>query len=161
MDRPEKESKKEKKQVIPAGKHSFECGPTTFVVDDKYEYIKLMGGGAYGVVCAALNKSNGQKVAIKKIPNAFDDSLVKPLDIEQKHELGFCGNYVNRRSILEWLEQNHGLHLDIFVIGDDMVKSINSYKCHFNLNIANDINYRSFETIGCGTHGSLCIFAVM
>lgn len=84
-------------------------------------------------------------------PNAFDDSLVKPLDIEQKHELGFCGNYVNRRSILEWLEQNHGLHLDIFVIGDDMVKSINSYKCHFNLNIANDINYRSFETLGCGT----------
>ena len=32
-----------------------------------------------------------------------------------------------------------------------MVKAINTYKCHFNLNIANDINYRSFETIGCGT----------
>jgi len=84
-------------------------------------------------------------------PNAFDDSLVKPLNIQQKYELGFCGNYVNRRPILEWLERNHGLHLDIFVIGDDMVKSINSYKCHFNLNIANDINYRSFETLGCGT----------
>ena len=34
-----------------------------------------MGGGAYGVVCAALNKANGQKVAIKKIPNAFDDLI--------------------------------------------------------------------------------------
>jgi serine/threonine protein kinase len=45
------------------------------VVDKKYDYIKLMGGGAYGVVCAALNKETGQKVAIKKIPNAFDDLI--------------------------------------------------------------------------------------
>ena len=84
-------------------------------------------------------------------PNAFDDSLIKPLNIEKKYELGFCGNYVNRKPILEQLEQNYGLHLDIFVIGDAMVEAINSYKCHFNLNIGNDINYRSFETIGCGT----------
>lgn len=84
-------------------------------------------------------------------PNAFDDSLIKPLNIKKKYDFGFCGNYVNRKPILEWLEQKYGLHLDIFVIGDEMVKSINSYKCHFNLNIANDINYRSFETLGCGT----------
>ena len=84
-------------------------------------------------------------------PNAFDDELIKPMDVEQRHELAFCGNYVNRKEILEHLEREHGLHLDIFVIGDDMVKAINSYGCHFNLNIANDINYRSFETIGCGT----------
>jgi spore maturation protein CgeB len=32
-----------------------------------------------------------------------------------------------------------------------MVEAINSYKIHFNCNISNDINYRSFETIGCGT----------
>jgi serine/threonine protein kinase len=44
-------------------------------VDKKYEYIRLMGGGAYGVVCAALNKENNTKVAIKKIPNAFDDLI--------------------------------------------------------------------------------------
>lgn len=48
---------------------------TTFVVDKKYEYIKLMGGGAYGVVCAALNRETGHKVAIKKIPNAFEDLI--------------------------------------------------------------------------------------
>merc|ERR1712060_493973 len=35
----------------------------------------MMGGGAYGVVCAALNKETGKKVAIKKIPNAFDDLI--------------------------------------------------------------------------------------
>lgn len=35
----------------------------------------MMGGGAYGVVCAALNRDTGQKVAIKKIPNAFEDLI--------------------------------------------------------------------------------------
>jgi hypothetical protein len=84
-------------------------------------------------------------------PNAFDDTLIKKLDISKKYDIGFCGNYVNRRPVLEWLQQSFGLHLDIFVIGDEMVKTVNSYKCQFNLNISNDINYRSFETIGCGT----------
>ena len=32
-----------------------------------------------------------------------------------------------------------------------MVEKVNSYWIHFNINLANDINYRSFETIGCGT----------
>ncbi len=49
------------------GKHSFECGGTTFLVDDKYEYIKQIGHGAYGIVCSALNKSINTKVAIKKV----------------------------------------------------------------------------------------------
>jgi mitogen-activated protein kinase 1/3 len=44
-------------------------------VDDKYEFIKQIGHGAYGVVCSALNKKNNQKVAIKKVPNAFEDLI--------------------------------------------------------------------------------------
>jgi len=84
-------------------------------------------------------------------PNAYDDDLIKPLNIEKTIDFGFCGNYVNRKSILHFLKDNYNLVLDIFVIGNDMVKAVNSYKCHFNKNIANDINYRSFETIGCGT----------
>jgi len=31
-----------------------------------------------------------------------------------------------------------------------MVEAINSYKIHFNNNLSTDINYRNFETIGCG-----------
>jgi mitogen-activated protein kinase 1/3 len=44
-------------------------------VDSKYKFGKLMGGGAYGVVCSALDTTTGEKVAIKKIPNAFDDLI--------------------------------------------------------------------------------------
>lgn len=32
-----------------------------------------------------------------------------------------------------------------------MVNTINSYKIHFNRNMSNDINYRTFETMGCKT----------
>ena len=34
-----------------------------------------MGFGAYGVVCAAHDKSTDQKIAIKKIPKAFQDLI--------------------------------------------------------------------------------------
>jgi len=88
-------------------------------------------------------------------PNSFDQNLVVPIDVEKEHDFGFCGSYVNRKEILHWLQQHFGLHMDIFVIGENMVKAINSYKCHFNLNMSwtrnSAINYRNFETIGCGT----------
>ena len=87
----------------------------------------------------------------KWIPNAFDETLLKPLDVEKVHDIGFCGNYVNRKPMLDHLTRSIGLHTDIFVIGEKMVEAINSYKIHFNCNISNDINYRSFETIGCRT----------
>jgi mitogen-activated protein kinase 1/3 len=57
------------------GKTSFVCAGTTFVVDDKYEYIKQIGHGAYGVVCSAYDHKLKNKVAIKKVPKAFEDLI--------------------------------------------------------------------------------------
>jgi len=56
-------------------KTSWVSGETKFVVDKKYEYIRCIGRGAYGVVCSALNKETGDKVAIKKVPNAYEDLI--------------------------------------------------------------------------------------
>lgn len=44
-----------------------------FVVDRHYELIKSIGHGAYGVVISARNVRDNTKVAIKKVPHAFDD----------------------------------------------------------------------------------------
>jgi len=44
-------------------------------VQDKYEYIKQIGHGAYGVVCSALDHKLKAKVAIKKVPKAFEDLI--------------------------------------------------------------------------------------
>lgn len=83
-------------------------------------------------------------------PNCFDDTLVKPMDISKEYDVGFCGNILNRQEYIDVLKDNFNFKSDIFVIGNDMVKAINSYRIHFNKNISFDINYRSFETIGCG-----------
>ena len=44
-------------------------------MQDKYEYLKQIGHGAYGVVCSALDHSIKAKVAIKKVPKAFEDLI--------------------------------------------------------------------------------------
>lgn len=60
----------------------YEVGGTPFVIDDKYQIIKQVGSGAYGVVASALNRETNKKVAIKKVfypptqvINAFDDLI--------------------------------------------------------------------------------------
>ena len=57
---------------------------------------------------------------------------------------------LNRSMYLDALKRNYDFIHDDFIIGESMVKVINSYKIHFNKNISTDINYRNFETLGCG-----------
>jgi spore maturation protein CgeB len=40
---------------------------------------------------------------------------------------------------------------DASAIGKGMVRAVNSFRLHWNRNLADDINYRTFETLGCGT----------
>lgn len=84
-------------------------------------------------------------------PNCLNDALIHPMDVEKKYAIGFCGNIVNREPYLSFIESSFLLKRDIFVIGADMVRAVNSYQLHFNKNIANDINSRNFETLGCKT----------
>jgi len=44
-----------------------------FVVFDYYQPVRILGHGAYAVVCEAVDLRNGQKVAIKKNKNVFQD----------------------------------------------------------------------------------------
>ena len=57
------------------GMHSFTVQGSTFHIDSKYELIKSIGHGAYGVVVSARDESTGDKVAIKKVANAFEDLI--------------------------------------------------------------------------------------
>lgn len=83
-------------------------------------------------------------------PNSYPDDLIYPIDVEKSVDVGFCGNILNRGHVIDSLDK-YRIKKDVFVIGDDMVKSINSYKIHLNCNISDDINYRTFETCGCKT----------
>ena len=83
-------------------------------------------------------------------PNSYSDELIFPKNIKKTVDIGFCGNVLNRGHVINSLDK-YDIKKDIFVIGDDMVDVINSYKIHLNCNISNDINYRTFETTGCET----------
>ena len=53
----------------------FNLSGTRFEIDAKYKPIKAIGHGAYGIVIACRNEKTGEKVAIKKIPGAFNDII--------------------------------------------------------------------------------------
>jgi len=57
------------------GKHYFTMWQNLFEIDTKYVPIKPIGRGAYGIVCSSINRETNEKVAIKKINNAFDNRV--------------------------------------------------------------------------------------
>ena len=112
-------------------------------------YMKIFHAGKYDKILQAIKDFVNEHSVW--FPSAYDHTLMKPLGIEKKYKLGFCGSVLNRGGLLDLLTEKYNLKKDIWVLGDDMVRAVNSYKIHFNMNIANDINFRSFETIGMGT----------
>lgn len=74
IGRSRKGMEKEKKSKD-VKKRAFLINQCKFVIDQRYEPIKPIGKGAYGVVCSAKDSQDGAKVAIKKITDAFEDLI--------------------------------------------------------------------------------------
>ena len=55
--------------------HRFKASGQPFEVPARYELVKPIGHGAYGVVISALDKETTTKVAIKKVTRAFEDAI--------------------------------------------------------------------------------------
>jgi spore maturation protein CgeB len=85
-------------------------------------------------------------------PNGYPSDLIYPRsDVSRDKEIGFVGSSIPQRDqILDAVSKLVPLKRDIFVIGEDMVKCLSSYKISFNYNIADDINFRTFESTGAG-----------
>jgi len=101
--------------------------------------------------CSYIKHFKAQRRKSLWFPNCYPIDLIKPVNVPKKFDVGFCGNYVNRKKWIDLLSKKFKLRRDIFVIGQSMVKAICSYKIHFNKNYSKDINYRTFETLGCRT----------
>ena len=85
-------------------------------------------------------------------PNGYPSDLIK-LDHEVKrdYDIGFCGSLIGNRSVwLNLIEDKFKLKRDIFVLGNDMIRALLSYKIAFNINIGDDVNFRTFEATGAG-----------
>lgn len=63
----------QQQQQQPAADNPGERRRIRFSVGDKYRVLEVIGEGAYGVVCSAIHRASGQRVAIKKIA-PFDHS---------------------------------------------------------------------------------------
>jgi hypothetical protein len=112
-------------------------------------YMKTFYDGKYDLILQSTPEFLNEHSVW--FPNCYDDDLIMPLGIEKRHDVGFCGMINNRGGLIDILSSFFAFRLDEKVLGQNMVHSINSYKVHFNANISIDINYRNFETIGCGT----------
>ncbi|KAG5518124.1 hypothetical protein PMAC_003310 [Pneumocystis sp. 'macacae'] len=70
-----------------------------FNVSDDYKVLDVIGEGAYGIVCSAIHKPSGQKVAIKKI-SPFDHSMFCLRTLREMKLLRYF-NHENIISILD------------------------------------------------------------
>jgi len=88
-------------------------------------------------------------------PVAAISDLVYPMDeIEKTKFIGFCGTlFPERLHLIERIENKFGFEIprDVWWLGNEMVKKINSYQINFNKTVGNDINFRVFETLSCKT----------
>ncbi|KAL6938287.1 Mitogen-activated protein kinase slt2/MPK1 [Hanseniaspora opuntiae] len=59
-------------------RHSFQVFNQDFIVDNRFQLIKEIGHGAYGVVCSArfMESPEDTTIAIKKVTNIFQKTLV-------------------------------------------------------------------------------------
>lgn len=110
-----------KTKKLPKGMHSFTVSGTTFEVDTRYEYIKLIGRGAYGVVVSAKDKKKGVKVAIKKVHNAFEDLIDAKRIVREIKLLSFFDheNIISLLDVVKPFEGRTGFE-DIYIITDLM-----------------------------------------
>eukprot|EP01012_Entosiphon_sulcatum_P037931 TRINITY_DN488_c1_g1_i1.p1 TRINITY_DN488_c1_g1~~TRINITY_DN488_c1_g1_i1.p1 ORF type:complete len:402 (+),score=83.26 TRINITY_DN488_c1_g1_i1:45-1208(+) len=108
------------------GRHQYVVHGAKFEVPKKYTVSKAVGYGAYGFVCAAVNVENGQKYAIKKCQNVFNE-LEDGKRILREIKLLTFFRHENLLSICDLLppRSKHKFN-DIYIVGDLMDTDLNN-----------------------------------
>jgi serine/threonine protein kinase len=72
-----------------------------YEIDVRYKNLKPIGSGSYGIVCSANDTITGQKVAIKKISNVFEDLIDAKRILREIKLLRHLGDHENVIHILD------------------------------------------------------------
>lgn len=88
-------------------------------------------------------------------PNTYPDHLFEPVvkggkRLDEHINVAFLGNTANRGSWIERLKRDVELQHITGVVGLPMVMHLCSINIHWNRNIADDVNARTFEVLGSG-----------
>jgi serine/threonine protein kinase len=99
---------------------------TKFEVPKKYQVTKAVGYGAYGFVCAAMNAENGQKYAIKKCQNVFNEIEDGKRILREIKLLTFM-KHENLLTIADLLPPREKSKFeDVYIVGDLMDTDLNN-----------------------------------
>ena len=91
---------------------------TVFSVDERYYNLKKIGSGAYGVVCKAVDRITGQKVAIKKVADVFADLVDAKRILREIRILIHLGDHKNVVGLLDVMVGPHtsGRFEDLYLV---------------------------------------------
>lgn len=110
------------------GKHRFNVGT-------KYRVCDVIGEGAYGVVCSAIHRTTGQKVAIKKI-QPFEHQMFALRTLRELkllryfQEMDVCENIISILDVIKppSLEAFHEVYLIQELMETDLHRVVRSQK---------------------------------
>eukprot|EP01069_Polyplicarium_translucidae_P008878 Polyplicarium_translucidae@DN3267_c0_g3_i5.p1 len=92
---------------------------TVYQVPERFEFLKKVGAGAYGCVCAFNDKEKNRHVAVKRIADAFKD-LVDAKRILREVKILRQLNHDNIIRILELLPPKGPEFQDIYIVSELM-----------------------------------------
>lgn len=126
--------------------HAFKVNNNRFVIDARYSPLKPLGRGAYGVVCSAIDTDSNKKVAIKKIPKAFDD-LVDAKRILREVKMLHHFQHENIVGLHDVVDPAPGPFEDIYIVLDFMETDL--HKIIYSKNKLTDehIQYFIYQTL--------------
>mmetsp|Transcript_12091 Transcript_12091/g.26404 ORF Transcript_12091/g.26404 Transcript_12091/m.26404 type:complete len:405 (-) Transcript_12091:612-1826(-) len=81
-------------------KHRFVANGTEFCVDSRYEFVRVVGSGTYGVVVEAWDSVGKRRVAIKKILQPFEEECCTRNTLREITLM----HYLKHENILELLD---------------------------------------------------------
>jgi mitogen-activated protein kinase 1/3 len=81
--------------------YSVQVGYNKFYIDRRYTNLRPCGDGSYGFVASAQDSVTGEKVAIKKIKDAFSDSIDAKRILRELKLLRHFNSHENIISILD------------------------------------------------------------
>lgn len=116
-------------------------GKVKFKVPSNYTLIKKVGSGAYGTVASFEDKTTKQKIAVKKITDAFHD-LVDGKRILREVKLLRHFNHDNIIQILDMYPPDHPDFDDIYIVTDLMETDL--HRVIYSKQVLNDEHHQYF-----------------
>jgi mitogen-activated protein kinase 1/3 len=96
------------------------------LIGNRYRFVSIIGEGAYGVVCSAIDIQTGEKVAVKRIRRVFDEIPEAVRILRELRFLRLLRSHENIISIREILAPSERDSFDdVFVVFELMPADLN------------------------------------